>query len=1395
MAEKTYAIYVKVLTFDPLQKKRIPVPGAKVLVEDRGFLWHPDLSDGSHKTDAKGLAKVQIRFAEEKENNLNPYFTITIPEEKDRKLPTGKPQAQQLRLPEKWETRHYVLRRVPRITSHADPGRPLEIFVGLESRLRLAYSDFHASGLRDLLALPEDTARVYLADHDAFLFIDALDPDDTLKGFGADPKRQKMLRVGDQDEYPYFDVWPTAPSVHDLSPPAHPRAWLDPPGAPVGVLGGGSFEQVGPLAADAHGFVFMVDGDAVRCFYPDGTLCETIRASSPAFSIPGGLALDQHRHLFVADTLRNRIVIFRPGWRDGSGGGYVYAGQVTGASAFTLKSPRGLAVVPHRVVDGKELLAVANAGGMEVLVFRIDFFGPARQSNRAASTLVVTLAFMSRFGDAGNAANRFQRPVGVAADRDGRLFVCDEQLHRVSRWRLNAARTAYTHEATWEKRGGGGGSGAGELDTPVAVGVDRNKGYVYVAEKGNKRVQRFKAKDGKSLMQWRPPVEGSPAKPLSVAVDDRGEVYVAVDDRGHRRVLRASVFGRGRALAAKAEPRMVGKPWTPRGAPGHMSSPAYVTYDAEGALWVSDTGNNRVLVFRRTAAGELVNDPKAGVPWTDLFDPVGLAFDPDGELFVVSSAEHCIRRYQVDKKKPPKLLLKFGQEGSRNGQLKRPRGLAVVQRTEPRLYVADRDNNRVQVLKRDGSFVKSLFLPAGFNKPEDVTADSKGRVYVADTGNKRLRLFDAKDKFVRSITVSGHGLSLSGPSGVAVDGEDRLFVTDRANNKVLCICPDGTVLAFWDLRRLLRQDAATAKIFYPELERLVVFRSPGRAVVDSSGLLAVADTGNDRVRLLRIYTDLAVNLFELGEDLPDISLRVVTKADWRDHLGLKLRVGDVRLFDDSHDFKSSPADNYSRDSYHKRTLLNKTRSTNAAVNVMKVVRQMQRWYQHHTREDDRAHRWGRPDNPQALDVDLHPGTGSFQIRDVYLGMASTTGRGPDAWDDDVIVHEMSHWVFKEAIKPPPPMTQAGAKALSRVYTPDQIVTENQALFEAWSEYARLFWAYQAGRTDRARGFSMMPGAGIYDNRLSAITAQPAGIVRQYLYLFGGPESEGEPSFGRPEKGIRNAGYTANALYQIHCALTHPQILFADSPAYWHHFNAALSQGQSKRFSDTIWRALRMFPEKPKREEWDRASFLYLRSLLKAIHKYQPEFAQMVQSIFELNNLLMPVLSITEGTSSTNPGAPLGAETKVQAGETKHLIVQITDVTGTPLSYYNLHLFCGQGWRTVLAGPEPQGKHGRWAPRPWSPKEFYSASNKYGIVNLAFTVPAHLAGQGLTVTYQPDFDHDETFAPPAARDDEETMLRKLYLDQLRTAAKTWPGQGNNWGAKKTAIVRFLVKNSA
>jgi hypothetical protein len=210
--------------------------------------------------------------------------------------------------------------------------------------------------------------------------------------------------------------------------------------------------------------------------------------------------------------------------------------------------------------------------------------------------------------------------------------------------------------------------------------------------------------------------------------------------------------------------------------------------------------------------------------------------------------------------------------------------------------------------------------------------------------------------------------------------------------------------------------------------------------------------------------------------------------------------------------------------------------------------------------------------------------------------------------------------------------------------------------------------------------------------------------------------------------------------------------------------------------------------------------VYLRGLLVQTQTAQPDFVELAHTLMELNNLLMPSIELLEGTSDA-PGAALGATVTVRPGESKQFVVRVRDATGMPLRGYHLRFTVGAAAHfTLPGGPGPVARHGR---RPAAgaaipATELHRATNVAGMVGLTYTAPPLPAGTATTteqvrVSYQPDFDNDETFAPPGKGDDHDTTLRRAYLHELRWVAKTWSGVGSNFGAEVTKSVTFRVRD--
>ncbi|HUF01855.1 MAG TPA: 6-bladed beta-propeller [Gaiellaceae bacterium] len=126
-----------------------------------------------------------------------------------------------------------------------------------------------------------------------------------------------------------------------------------------------------------------------------------------------------------------------------------------------------------------------------------------------------------------------------------------------------------------------------------------------------------------------------------------------------------------------------------------------------------------------------------------------------------------------------KVVGKWGKDGSGNSQFNNPNGIAVSKAGN--VYVADTDNNRVQVFSKSGAYLRKW----GSNGPgngqfkvaEDVEIAPDGTVWVADQQNQRLQAFSATGGFQSSIELGelprAVGVAADGSVLAAANGEER----------------------------------------------------------------------------------------------------------------------------------------------------------------------------------------------------------------------------------------------------------------------------------------------------------------------------------------------------------------------------------------------------------------------------------------------------------------------------------------------------------------------------------------------------------------------------------------------------------------------------------------------
>ena len=118
---------------------------------------------------------------------------------------------------------------------------------------------------------------------------------------------------------------------------------------------------------------------------------------------------------------------------------------------------------------------------------------------------------------------------------------------------------------------------------------------------------------------------------------------------------------------------------------------------------------------------------------------MGIAVHPSGDIYVADTNNDRIQVFDSD----GAFISQFGSSGTGDSQFDYPFGIAVHPSGD--IYVADYYNDRIQVFDSDGAFI-SQFGSSGtgdsqFNSPRGIAAHQNGDIYVVDTRNDRIQVF------------------------------------------------------------------------------------------------------------------------------------------------------------------------------------------------------------------------------------------------------------------------------------------------------------------------------------------------------------------------------------------------------------------------------------------------------------------------------------------------------------------------------------------------------------------------------------------------------------------------------------------------------------------------------
>lgn len=249
---------------------------------------------------------------------------------------------------------------------------------------------------------------------------------------------------------------------------------------------------------------------------------------------------------------------------------------------------------------------------------------------------------------------------------------------------------------------------------------------------------------------------GQLLRPVDAAIDlARGWVHVA--DPGNRRLVTYGFRPRGEGEELKYDPflvRMVRSLDLDRlGVPAGLGvplpiDPLAVAVAPDGRIFVADVSNRAVFVVspELELLGRLDD---GGVPFVR---PVDVSLDrAGGELLVVDQLAGHVRRFALqDGGAASTELEPLGGGAAELGGLLRPAGALVL--ADGRVWVSDEGRHRLALYSAEGGFERHLggpgLLRGEFHKPRGMAQDGRGRVVVIDWGNHRGQILDGEGNYL-----------------------------------------------------------------------------------------------------------------------------------------------------------------------------------------------------------------------------------------------------------------------------------------------------------------------------------------------------------------------------------------------------------------------------------------------------------------------------------------------------------------------------------------------------------------------------------------------------------------------------------------------------------------------
>ncbi len=497
-------------------------------------------------------------------------------------------------------------------------------------------------------------------------------------------------------------------------------------------------------------------------------------------------------------------------------------------------------------------------------------------------------------------------PLGVAVNDAGTVFVTTQLANQVRQVPTSGVLGTTAGNGTIGYSGNGGAAINAQITHPYGIALDQ-AGDLYVSDPIFS-VIRMITPGGIISTVAGPPLHA----PTGLAVDSGGNLYIAEQDAN--RIIKVAPDGTVSTVVGNGTAGFSGEGDLATSA--ELNGPRGVAVDAQGDIFIADTLNNRIREVTAggtvlTVAGNgTVSDSGDGGPAANaqFNQPIGMVFDAEGNLFVADSGNSEVR--EISPSGTVTAVAGNGIAGfsGDNGpavdaELNLPTSVAVD--STGNLLIADSGNNRIRKVNLASGAITTVAgngttsapylegdggpaIGAVLNHPLAVAADRMGNFYIADTNDNAVRKVSASG--VITTLISGGQIPHQGfsaviyPSALALDSSGDLFVSQ--SGYALEISAQGVVShSIYGQQRAVAVEATDSEgnliviaynavgIVSPAGVFSVIagsttassagysgdggpglnarLNSLGGLTTDSAGDIYVADAGNNAIRLLQ----------------------------------------------------------------------------------------------------------------------------------------------------------------------------------------------------------------------------------------------------------------------------------------------------------------------------------------------------------------------------------------------------------------------------------------------------------------------------------------------------------------------------------------------------------------